>query len=210
MEYLVFTSTILHHAGLISRQHAFAQPMNTNMTATHNNTLWGQRSTFPPGLISGHCVYPRFYSQQPMKRKRKRGGRPKPRQIKVVTTGRSSDIYNPESKVNKNNLITLHNSYEQKVSKDLRVGLLNAQRVTDSKINIIEDCILDNSFDLFFMTETWLLPAGDEPRVTALTPSSHSTVSCPRLTGQVKAAASCYLRQFFITLFKVNPCHYKF
>ena len=83
MEYLVFTSTILHLAGLISRQHAFAQPMyNNNMTATHHHTLRGQRSSFPPGLVSGHFVCPRFvYSQQPMKRKRKRGGRFKPMHV---------------------------------------------------------------------------------------------------------------------------------
>ena len=186
MEYLVFTSTILHLAGLISRQHAFAQPMyNTNMTATHNNTLWGQSSTFPPGLVSGHRVCPRFvYSQQPMKRKRKRGGRIKPAPIKVITTGRSGSIHRHESTVNKSNLITLHNTYEKKTSKDLKVGILNVQRVTDNKINIIEDCISDNAFDLFFMSETWLAPLGDEPRVTAFTPPSHSTVSCPRLTGQ--------------------------
>ena len=125
-----------------------------------------------------------MYSQQPMKRKRKRGGRPKPRQIQVVTTGRSSDIFRQESTVNKNNLITLHSSYENKVSKDLKIGLMNVQRVTDNKTNIIEDCILDNNFDMFFMTETWLAPVADEPRVTAFTPPSHSTVSCPRLTGQ--------------------------
>ena len=117
MEYLVFTSTILHLAGLISRQHAFAQPMyNTNMTATHHHTLRGQRSTVTPGLVSGHFVCPRFvFSQQPMKRKRKRGGRIKPAPIKVVTTGRSGSIHRHDTTVNKSNLITLHNTYENKI-----------------------------------------------------------------------------------------------
>ena len=89
-------------ASLISRQHEITQSTFNHATATHNNKLWGRRLPFPPGLVSGHFVCPRFLSIQPMKRKRKRGGRPKPRNISIITTGRSDTIFRQESTVNKN------------------------------------------------------------------------------------------------------------
>ena len=180
MEFFVYASAIFNLASFVSRhQVVFTQPTN-NIAATHNSMLWGQRSPFSPGLVSSHYVCPQFNCHQRTKKKRKRGGRIKPRPINVVTTGTSGQTTQNRS-ANKNNLITLSNTYEKKVSKELKVGLLNIQAV-GVKENLIEDLILENELDMFFMTETWLKPSGDEVRVSALTPPSHRTVSCPRPT----------------------------
>ncbi len=64
----------------------------------------------------------------------------------------------------------------------INVGFMNIQSVS-KKENIIEALILDNHFDFFCMTETWLQPQGDESRVSQLTPVNHTTQSFPRLTG---------------------------
>ena len=146
MEFLVYASAILNLASFISRQQVFTQP-NYNIAASHNNTLWGQRSSFSPCRVSSHYVCPNFTNSLKVKKKRKRGGRIKPRPINVVSSSTSGKHH--ERSVNKNNLILLNNNFEKKVSKDLKIGLLNIHSV-NKKENLIENIILDSELDLFF------------------------------------------------------------
>ena len=70
-------------------------------------------------------------------------------------------------------------------SKDdcLNLGYMNIQSL-NHKENIIENLILNKRLDLMILTETWLKVAGDECRVSQMTPNNFSTHSFPRLTTQ--------------------------
>ena len=61
------------------------------------------------------------------------------------------------------------------------MGYLNAQTVREKTEDIVE-LIVDLDIDLLFITETWLLPAGDESVVEHLAPPGYTAYSRPRET----------------------------
>jgi len=61
----------------------------------------------------------------------------------------------------------------------VKFGHLNAQSVRQKETDI-HDLILDNDFDIFFLTETWLKERGDEVTIAALTPAGYKFEQNPR------------------------------
>ena len=69
----------------------------------------------------------------------------------------------------------------------LIVCLFNARSVgTSRRRSDISTFIQDNNIDIVLLTETWLRPAGDEPKITDLAPPGYSVPSFPRSAWGVR------------------------
>ena len=131
----------------------------------------------------------------------KRAGTRKQRKIDILVTTplylRNSNAVNRQTFANVNNSSTRHRRIFANIKrsnlvhvscdvlhskKNIKCGLLNVHSV-NKKEHLIENLVIENDFDFFFMTETWLKPAGDEVRIQTMTPPTHNTMSLPRLTG---------------------------
>ena len=114
--------------------------------------------------------------------RRKRGGR---RKIPTVIGRRQWP--DQDSHTGSGRGVCSNNLTQVKIvkSKDdcLNLGYMNIQSL-NHKENIIENLILNKNLDLMILTETWLKVAGDECRVSQMTPNNFSTHSFPRWTTQ--------------------------
>ena len=161
-------------------------------------------------ILSSYGIYKDSRSQNKQtdsksknkKRKRgKRAGTRKQRKIDILVTtplySRNSNAVNRQTFANVNNSSTRHRRTFANIKrsnlvhvscdvlhskKNIKCGLLNVHSV-NKKEHLIENLVIENDFDFFFMTETWLKPAGDEVRIQTMTPPTHNTMSLPRLTG---------------------------
>ena len=122
----MYASAILQLASAISRNQFM--PACQNIRAAQHTISPLSQSIFTPGIVSGHNVCPRLRPNFTFKKKRKRGGRIKPRRIDVVTTG-NSGLYDSHRSVNKTNLISVLSNHEDSVPKNLNIGLLNVNSV---------------------------------------------------------------------------------
>ena len=68
---------------------------------------------------------------------------------------------------------------EVPISKRLKIYHVNCQSCRN-KTDEIHDTIIDYDMDILFLTETWLHQDGDEPVLTAITPSGYQAKSFPR------------------------------
>ena len=74
----------------------------------------------------------------------------------------------------------------------------SVKRITDNKINIIEETILEHDFDPFFMNETWLAPLSNEPALSQhhFVPSHHRS----------RRRHFNHFSQYFISISKTYQC----
>ena len=121
-----------------------------------------------------------------------RGGR-KPKQIPVLISpyfknnNKQGDIRVTSNKINFRTLtnidididITSTKMIRTQCVDNLKVGYINAQSAR-CKTNEIVDLIQSQKLDIFFISESWLFPVGDEVIIKALTPPGYTLKSSPR------------------------------
>lgn len=96
---------------------------------------------------------------------------------------------------NSQNLVRLPLVGKSQIENKLKVGLLNSQSVS-SKTTDIYECITENGFDIFIITETWLREKGDEPTIIDMIPPGFSFINSPRKTGRGGGIAVIYRSNF--------------
>ena len=111
-----------------------------------------------------------------------RGGRRKQRKIPVVTpTSRPTPVPTKSKTVNFNNLISIPLAPPCSSDPMLLIAHFNPCSVGLSrKRSAINDFIYENNVDIFCVTESWLLPVGDEAKCVDLAPPGYRTLSFPR------------------------------
>ena len=81
--------------------------------------------------------------------------------------------------VNFKNLIEIKPSFSSNKNTDIKVGVLNCQSVRNKPL-LIHDYIVENDFDLFVVTESWLTLDEDTHVIGDLTPDGYSFINVPR------------------------------
>ena len=151
-----------------------------------------------------------------------RGGKSnRPKIIKTITNHRE-DKYRPiRNGVNKSNLIAIVKISEYSkcsTASQLTIGLLNCQSVRN-KCDIIVDYLLDNKFDIMFLTETWLSNNNNDDIITSsICPTGYNFKHSPRTTGRgggvgilYKSSIKCVLkpRSFNASSYENFECYFK-
>ena len=98
---------------------------------------------------------------------------------------------------NPRNLIHVPLVPDTDTERHLCVVHQNAKSVGNAKKrSAINDFIIENAVDAFFITETWLCTEGDEPKCRDLSPPGYSSMSFPRPTrgGGIAVVISDSLR----------------
>ena len=136
--------------------------------------------------------------------RRGRGGTRKQKHITTLYNGfdRAQKV-NPRG-INNYNLTHIKTSKFDQVnqSNTAKVLVLNV-RSARNKAEELNNFITDNSYDLVFLTETWLYDLGDEAIIKQLTPPNFHLYSSPRLTG--RGGGICVLHRNNIkTKIKIN------
>ena len=68
-----------------------------------------------------------------------------------------------------------------KKTRKVKVAVFNARSLGEkSKRTAVNDFIVDNDVDVLCLTETWLLPSGDEAKCSDLSSPGYRTLSFPR------------------------------
>jgi len=103
-----------------------------------------------------------------------RGGRRKHKKIAVINITLDRISRTKVSGVDFTNLISVPLSSDRpstKKTRTVKVAVFNARSVGEkSKRSAISDLIVDNDVDVLCLTETWLLPSGDEAKCSDLSP----------------------------------------
>ena len=71
---------------------------------------------------------------------------------------------------------------KESLSSKLSFGYLNSRSVKNKTYTIC-DFFLENKYDVFLISETWLSETGDEVLIKQLTPPGYSFLHCPREGG---------------------------
>ena len=84
-------------------------------------------------------------------------------------------------------------------TRKVTVTVFNARSVGEkSKRSDISDFIVDNDVHVLFLTETWLLPSGDDAKCSDLSPPGYRTLSfpCPSRGGGIAFVVADSLAPF--------------
>ena len=104
----------------------------------------------------------------------RRGGRRKHKKIAVINRASDRTSGTKASGVDFTNLISVPLSSDRPSTKKTRkviVAIFNARSVGEkNKRSAINDFIVDNDVDVLCLTETWILPNGDEAKCSDLSP----------------------------------------
>ena len=92
---------------------------------------------------------------------------------------------------------------------NLKIGLHNVQSV-NSKTHALHECVVDNSFDIFFMTETWLKDVGGDVAITELTPPGYTFHHVPRSTGRGGGVGVLYRSHLHLKMMKIDEKYTSF
>ena len=104
----------------------------------------------------------------------RRGGRRKHKKIAVINRASDRTSRAKASGVDFTNLISVPLSSDRpstKKTRKVKVAVFNARSVGEkSKRSAVSDFIVDNDVNVLCLTETWLLPSGDEAKCSDLSP----------------------------------------
>ena len=76
-------------------------------------------------------------------------------------------------------------------SNCIQIGYINARSVKNKSL-ALSDFVLENRYDIFLISETWLSELGDEVKISELTPPGYSFLHCPRETGSYGGVGLLY------------------
>ena len=114
----------------------------------------------------------------------RRGGRRIHKKIAVINRTSDRTSRTNASGVDFTNLVSVPLSSERPSTKKTRkvtVAVFNARSAGEkSKRSAVNDFIVDNNVDVLCLTETWLLPSGDEAKCSDLSSPGYRTLSFPR------------------------------
>lgn len=95
----------------------------------------------------------------------------------------------------------------------LSLACLNSRSVSSTnkcdKSSLIQELIVDNSFDILNLTETWINPDLSDLALKSITPPGFSSLSCPRASGRGGGIA-CIYRSFLKVTSLVIPTYESF
>ena len=112
-----------------------------------------------------------------------RAGRRKQNAIRTIVNSRSDTLFTQTTLPNSTSTrrsVSLQPD-AQPANTGFRIALFNAQAFGSSEKRAENTTfVTDTRIDLFFITETWLNPRGDEAKIAELAPSGYSARSFPR------------------------------
>ena len=73
---------------------------------------------------------------------------------------------------------------------------LPKSRSCKNKTLELNDFVLENGFDIFFISETWLSDIGCEVEISELTPPGYSFIHCTRSNGNYGGVGLLYRSSF--------------
>ena len=136
----------------------------------------------------------------------RRGGRRKRNKIAVINRTSDRTSRTKASGVKFTNLISMPLSSDRPSTKKTRkvvVAVFNARSVGEKSERLaISDFIVDNDGHVLCLTDTWLLPSGDEAKCSDLSPPGYRTLSFPhpsRGGGTAFAVADPLAPSLFVT-----------
>ena len=108
-----------------------------------------------------------------------------------IRSGRRFKILNPPSH------LPFESKKERKQSPkyDISFGYVNARSCKNKTLEL-NDFVLENDFDIFFISETWLSDIGCEVEISELTPPGYSFIHCTRSNGNYGGVGLLYRSSF--------------